>query len=36
MGVALARGSNETEARRKADAAAAQVKVNVQPSSVVA
>lgn len=35
MGVALARGSNETEARRKADAAAAQVKVNVQPSSVV-
>ena len=36
MGVALARGSTETEARRKADAAAAQVKVNVQPSSVVA
>ena len=36
MGVALARGSNETEARRKADAAAAQVKVNVQASSVVA
>ncbi len=36
MGVALARGSNQTEARRKADAAAAQVKVNVQPSSVVA
>ena len=36
MGVALARGSNEIEARRKADAAAAQVKVNVQPSSVVA
>lgn len=36
MGVALARGSNETEARRKADAAAAQVKVNVMPSSVVA
>ena len=31
MGVALARGSNETEARRKADAAAARIRV--QPSS---
>jgi formate-dependent phosphoribosylglycinamide formyltransferase (GAR transformylase) len=27
MGVALARGSNEAEARRKADAAAAHVRV---------